>query len=289
MAATDLTTTQQVLFELGAPDAPKDGDAGTSTGGNTSTTLNDTTKAWAVNQWAGLPVRTIGGTGSSPSQTRIVTSNTATQLVVPTWTVTPDATTTYDVGGIVPVLVTSMSLFVSQTVLRRRAVGVSQSFTDTLDGSGSDKMVMKDWPITAVASVLVFGVGVPQSPDGIQAGFVFDERSIILLPNTSIGAPLSYYNYTFGRFPRARQCVVINYTAGYTSSTSPPTDASYNGAPTDLGAAVTFLVAQEYRRRRSIDQKTKTASMGEVVSFRDWEWPPWIDRTFESYRRHHYV
>lgn len=290
MPATDLTTTAQVIAYLGGVDNSKDGDAGISTGGNTTTTLNDTLKAWATapSQWAGATVRILSGTGVG--QSRLVTSNTATQLTIAAaWTTTPDATSVYDVGGIIPILVTSLSLFVAQTVLRRRAVAVQQSLTDTIDGSGSDKMVMKDWPIGAVTSLLVFGVAVPQSPDGIQAGFVFDERSIMLLPNTSIGAPLSYYNYTFGRFPRARQCVVVTYTAGYTALTSPPGDPTYNNAPSDLGDAVTFLVGQEYRRRKSIDARSKTAAMGEVVTYRDWEWPPRVNRVLETYRRWHYV
>lgn len=82
-------------------------DNGTSTGSNTSTTLNDTTKAWTVNAYTNFWVYVSGGLGSG--QYRKVSSNTATQLTVASaWTTTPNGTSTYivlsryprlDVGG----------------------------------------------------------------------------------------------------------------------------------------------------------------------------------------------
>jgi RHS repeat-associated protein len=73
--------------------------SGTSTGGNSSTTLNDTTQTWGTNQWAGLTVQITGGTGIG--QYRKITSNTATQLTVSqAWTTIPDATSTYAIQPI---------------------------------------------------------------------------------------------------------------------------------------------------------------------------------------------
>ena len=70
---------------------------GTSTGSNTSTTLNDTTKAWTTNAFAGGTVQITGGTGSG--QTNTILSNTAMSLTVLTaWGVTPDATSTYSIS-----------------------------------------------------------------------------------------------------------------------------------------------------------------------------------------------
>jgi hypothetical protein len=62
--------------------------SGTSTGSNTSTTLNDTGKAWAVDGFKGCLVRITSGTGAG--EVRLVTANTATQLTVtPAWSPTP--------------------------------------------------------------------------------------------------------------------------------------------------------------------------------------------------------
>jgi uncharacterized protein (DUF1800 family) len=64
------------------------GQSGTSTGGNTTTTLNDTNQNWVTNQWAGLTVSITGG--GLANQSRTILSNTATQLTVTTaWTGTP--------------------------------------------------------------------------------------------------------------------------------------------------------------------------------------------------------
>jgi len=72
------------------------GTGGTSTGSNTTSTLNDTGKTWTTDQWVNYRVEIISGTGVG--QTRRVISNTATQLTVATnWSVTPDATSKYEV------------------------------------------------------------------------------------------------------------------------------------------------------------------------------------------------
>lgn len=71
---------------------------GQSSGSNTTTTLNNTGKAWGTNMWANYQVRITGGTGKG--QIRSITSNTATALTVSSaWTVTPDATSTYSIEG----------------------------------------------------------------------------------------------------------------------------------------------------------------------------------------------
>jgi hypothetical protein len=94
------------------------GDNGTSTGGNTAITLNDTSnldlasnngnppspdplKPWRSNQWAGWTVKILSGTGAG--QFRTVSSNTSTQLTVSSsWTTIPDASSTYEIGFSVP-------------------------------------------------------------------------------------------------------------------------------------------------------------------------------------------
>lgn len=76
-------------------------DSGTSTGSNTSTTLNDTDKTWVVNDYANKYAYISGGTGAG--QVRLISSNTATELTVSTaWNTTPDDTSTYEVWTNVP-------------------------------------------------------------------------------------------------------------------------------------------------------------------------------------------
>lgn len=69
-------------------------DSGTSTGSNSSTTLNDTGKSWSADQHNGKALVITVGTGSG--QVRTISDTTATQLTVSAaWTTTPDATSDY--------------------------------------------------------------------------------------------------------------------------------------------------------------------------------------------------
>jgi len=70
-------------------------DSGTATSG-TTTALNDTAKAWTVDEHIGWACEITGGTGSG--QKFIIASNTATQLVPEVaLTTAPDATSTYKI------------------------------------------------------------------------------------------------------------------------------------------------------------------------------------------------
>jgi IPT/TIG domain len=72
--------------------------SGTSTGSNTSTTLNDTAQSFRLNQFLGLLVEITGGTDAG--DVRTIIDNTATQLTVSQpWTITPDNTTQYQIRG----------------------------------------------------------------------------------------------------------------------------------------------------------------------------------------------
>lgn len=72
------------------------GSYGTATGGS-STTLVDTGAAWVADEWAGLTVRIVSGTGAG--QRAVVLTNDATSLTIDsTWTA-PDATSRYAIQG----------------------------------------------------------------------------------------------------------------------------------------------------------------------------------------------
>lgn len=70
--------------------------SGTATSA-TSTTLSNSAKTWATNQWIGYQVRITSGLGAG--QVRTITASDATSVTVATWTVTPDATSTYALEG----------------------------------------------------------------------------------------------------------------------------------------------------------------------------------------------
>lgn len=75
-------------------------EGGTSSGSNTSTTLNDTSKTWTAHQWRDHKVWIATGTGNG--QAALIQDNTATQLILYSgyaWSVTPNATSTYYIDG----------------------------------------------------------------------------------------------------------------------------------------------------------------------------------------------
>ena len=74
---------------------------GIATGAQSASTLQDTTKTWALNEFAASRVVIAGGTGAG--QSRMIVSNTATTLaVMPNWTTPPDGTSTYQVRWLMP-------------------------------------------------------------------------------------------------------------------------------------------------------------------------------------------
>ena len=83
---------------LGTQYNPPARDSGTSSGSNTATTLNDTSKSWTTSTWVGGVVRITAGTGAG--QIRAICANTATQITVcESWTTIPDSTSKYEIIG----------------------------------------------------------------------------------------------------------------------------------------------------------------------------------------------
>lgn len=70
--------------------------SGTATSA-TATTLVNSGKAWTTSQWVNSQIRIVSGTGAG--QIRTITANDATSVTVATWTITPDATSVYQITG----------------------------------------------------------------------------------------------------------------------------------------------------------------------------------------------
>lgn len=70
---------------------------GTATSASPTTLLDTNLTGVSTNQFAGARIRIYDGTGDG--QSRLISSNTTTQFTVPTWDITPDATSKYIVYG----------------------------------------------------------------------------------------------------------------------------------------------------------------------------------------------
>jgi hypothetical protein len=99
------------------------------------------------------------------------------------------------------------------------------SYTETYDGSGSDRMFTRIRPIVTVASVTVDGIPIPASTGVPVPGYVIDNtgKSISIL--SGFGGPGAGQQLRVGfgflrggntwNFRAAKQNVVISYTAGF--------------------------------------------------------------------------
>lgn len=85
-----INTSKELVLSVG------DHDNGTSSGSNTSSTLNDTSKSWVVNAYQNKVLVIHGGTGVG--QYRLISNNSSNSITVSSnWTTIPDATSGYTI------------------------------------------------------------------------------------------------------------------------------------------------------------------------------------------------
>ena len=145
-------------------------------------------------------------------------------------------TTTYDaqLSG----LITAVSSFITNYLGRQI---VTASYVETCRGNGQATMVLRNFPITVVASVAFAGQTITAAADpvALTSGILFDDRALTLV------------GY---RFPVGLP-VVVTYTAGYA------------GTPPDIGQAAVELVGEAFRRRDRIGLSSKSLGGQEVIAF----------------------
>src|ERR1017187_47196 len=89
------------------------------------------------------------------------------------------------------------------------------SYVELYDGNGRGSMLLRNWPVTSVNSLILNGITVPASPNA--PGTSNANPTGYWLEAAQLGTPgqmqsLNVFGYGF---PRGRQNVGINYTAGY--------------------------------------------------------------------------
>lgn len=152
-------------------------------------------------------------------------------------------------------LISAASDFI-QTWLNRTLA--SASYTDTLDGAGGRTLLLGNYPITAVSSVYVDGVSIPQSTSVAMSGWTYDATRIVLRGGY--------------RFTRDLQNVVVSYTAGYVTT------------PKEVEQSCIELIARRYKERDRIGVSSKTLA-GETVTFSQKDMSDAIKTTLTQYRK----
>lgn len=140
--------------------------------------------------------------------------------------------------GLLSALISGASDFIGAYLNRSL---LSADYVEVYDGNGAAWMLLRQAPITAVASVAFGGLtlSTPADPVTGAPGLMFDGRRLSLLGH---------------RFPHGAP-VVVSYTAGY--ATPPPA----------IQQAVNELVGEAFRRRDRIGQTSRTLGGQETVAF----------------------
>jgi hypothetical protein len=165
-------------------------------------------------------------------------------------------------------LISAASQFV-QTYMNRTIA--SAAYAEKYTGSNSDTLALANWPCTAVTSLVIATVPIVASPDGLQTGYVFDDRFIYLIGNAyaAVGFPGGAPN----RFPKwPPKCVQINYTAGFAST------------PLDIEQAVLELVGLRYREKNRIGQVSE-AIAGATTAYFIGDMPKSTQTLLNNYRK----
>lgn len=135
-------------------------------------------------------------------------------------------------------LITAVSSFVTNYLGRQI---LSASYAETYRGNGQTVLLLRNFPVTAVASVAFAGrtITLQADPVALTSGILFDDRALTLVGD---------------RFPIGLP-VVVDYTAGYVE------------APADVMQATVELVGEAFRRRDRIGLSSKTLGGQEVIAF----------------------
>ncbi|HLN25709.1 MAG TPA: head-tail connector protein [Patescibacteria group bacterium] len=132
-----------------------------------------------------------------------------------------------------------------------------QSYIETRDGTGGDRMPFINYPVSAVDSLLINGRPIPPAATCCASGYSFTPTMLML------------HGYGFNR---GHGNVVITYTAGLAS------------IPLDLEQACIELVALRFRDKDRIGLVSKGMA-GETTSFIQKDMPDPVKLVLACYKR----
>jgi hypothetical protein len=170
-------------------------------------------------------------------------------------------------------LITSCSKLMLR-LMNRDAVLVEQ-VTERRNGSGTDRMALRCWPVVSVASVTVSNTVIPASPDGVQAGWVTDGYSVLLV-GSQYPAYFSdgYGGRVGGQFVKGYQNVAVVYSYGWTA------------VPEDIAQAAIELVAQRWTRKGHVDQDSVSTGgpVAQTTSYQKGALPKEVQQVCDRYK-----
>ncbi|WP_271024974.1 hypothetical protein [Rhizobium sp. RCAM05973] len=144
---------------------------------------------------------------------------------------------------------------------------VQASYSEVYDGHGGPRLMVRNWPITAVSSLAINGQAVSLANGPLGSGYLFSDRSVVM--------------NDCNQFWRGFQNIAISYTAGF------------NPIPMDLQLAclewmkATYLFRTEalpVTSRRAGDTEEKYASPVTMLLGEAAPMPPTVYAVLSQYR-----
>ena len=180
-------------------------------------------------------------------------SDLTTLANVKEWLGIPPATTTND--ALLTRMIGAASDYIQTWLNRTFAIG---PYSEVRDGSGGDRFMFGNYPVSTVSSVKVDWLSVPASPGNGMPGYVFDGTTLTLLGGY--------------RFSRAKSNVQVDYTAGFATT------------PKEVEQACIELVGLRYREMDRIGMVSKTLA-GETITFTQKDFSDSIETTLTNYKK----
>jgi len=132
-----------------------------------------------------------------------------------------------------------------------------QSYAETRDGNGTVRLFLKQYPIAAVASLVISGQTIAAGDPVSAPGYYFDSYSLML---------------NGFAFRRGMANVAINYTAGFAA------------IPLDLEQACIELVGVKYKRKDHIDRVSDVLA-NQTTSYSQRDMPAEVATVLQTYKR----
>lgn len=143
----------------------------------------------------------------------------------------------------------------------------SRQYIERYDGNGSQRLMLRQWPVTALSALSIDGVSIAaQTSYPLGTGY-------LLTPWDGIGSGSPCFLDVFGyAFNKGRQNISVTYTAGYQTS----------AIPDDLAQACIELVALRYKERDRIGLASLAVG-GETTSYIQKDVRAFVEARLQSY------
>ena len=162
--------------------------------------------------------------------------------------------TNSEMDALITSLITRVSAAIENYV---QGVISQQAVSETRNGNGGAAMLLADYPVTSVESLVIDGQTIPPAAGFGLPGWRLADRLIVMV------------GYAFNR---GRANVVVNYTAGFAT------------IPADIEQACIESVLLTMKRRDHVDVSSKSLG-GETVTFITAEITPSAKKVLNSYCR----